>query len=42
MEGRWIAAAFSFFCIAVAVINSVDSYGKHQVEIAKIQQEKCK
>jgi hypothetical protein len=42
MEGRWMAAAFTFFCISVAIVSSVDAYGKHQVEIAKINAEKCK
>lgn len=42
MELKWAAIMVAVVLGLVAVGEAVDRYGKHQVEIAKIQKGDCK
>jgi hypothetical protein len=42
MEMKWVAIMFGSVMCAIAFGMTIDKYGQNQVELAKIQQEKCK
>lgn len=42
MEFKWIAIMMAVMFGSLSIAMAVDKHGQHQIEIAKIQQEKCK